>query len=71
LDSLELRKLKDKGPFEHIWDSRITMYDKIPYERDITLSGTDTLTLISGNIIKYYRYKINDVFNIKPDKALN
>ena len=64
----ELRKMKNKGPYEHL-DGNITMYDKLPYKRDITLCGPETLELISGNIIKYYQYKIVDAFHIVPGKS--
>ncbi|MGB8453278.1 MAG: hypothetical protein WCD89_13235 [Anaerocolumna sp.] len=67
----ELRKRKDKGPYEHLMDNRFSMYDKTPYMRDITLCGTDTLNLISGNIIKFYRCKIVESFNIMPDKLMS
>ncbi len=68
ITSEELRRLKDKGPYEYILDTNATMYDKLPYKRDIALCGPDSLVLVSGNVIKYYRYNLIDVFNIMPDK---
>ncbi|QHQ62623.1 hypothetical protein Ana3638_19090 [Anaerocolumna sedimenticola] len=66
MTSEELRKMKDKGPYENILDSSITMYDKMPYKRDITICGPETLVLISGNIVKYYRYKVVEAYHIMP-----
>ncbi|WMJ87826.1 hypothetical protein [Anaerocolumna sp. MB42-C2] len=66
MTSDELRQMKDKGPYEHITDYNITMYDKFPYIRDISICGPETLVLISGNILKYYSYKVVEPFNIIP-----
>ena len=64
----ELRRLKAKGPYEHIMDGNFTMYDKAAYKRDVSLCGPDSIHLVSGNIIKFYRCKITNVFSIIPDK---
>lgn len=53
----DIRKLKDKGPYDMSLEYRIDLYDKLPYVRDINLCNRETICLNSGNIIKYYRYK--------------
>lgn len=66
----ELRRLKDKGPYEHLMEAN-NMYDKLPYKRDIGLCGPDSIGLISGHIIKCFRYKLMNVYTINPEKANN
>lgn len=62
----ELRKMKDKGPYDRNLEQDFSMYDRLPYNRDISLCNYDTLGLISGNIIKYYRYKLVETINTIP-----
>lgn len=65
LTAEELRRLKDKGPYEELFQAQsYSMYDHLPYKRDINLCGPDNITLVSGNIIKYYRYKLTDTYTI-------
>jgi len=66
----ELRNRKDKGPYDRALEEKISMYDKMPYNRDISLLNYDTLQLISGNIIKYYRCKLKETIYVIPDKRL-
>ncbi len=64
----ELRRLKDKGPYEHMMEIS-NMYDKMPYKRDISICGPDSIVLVSGNIIKCCRYKLMNVYTINSKKA--
>jgi hypothetical protein len=64
----ELRSRKDKGPYDSTLEEKISMYDRMPYNWDISLSQYNTLGLISGNIVKYYRYKLVEVIRIIPVK---
>jgi len=66
----ELRIRKDKGPYDRALEEKISMYDMMPYNRDISLLNYDTLELISGNIIKYYRCKLNESIYVIADKKL-
>lgn len=65
----ELRRLKDKGPYENIINMN-TMYDKKPYIRDISICGPDSLVLTSGNIIKYYRYNLINIYTVNSDNRI-
>ncbi len=42
----------------------ITMYDRLPYDRDIQLCGRENVCISSGNVIKYYSYKDETPFVI-------
>lgn len=64
MNNNELRRLKDKGPYDYTLEEKISMYDLMPYNRDNTLCNGDTLGLISGNIIKYYRCKLVETVSI-------
>lgn len=61
----ELRKLKDKGPYDITLEYRISLYDNMPYERDINICNRENLH--NGNLIKYYRCKAAEVFIISPN----
>ena len=64
----ELRRLRDKGPYEPITEV-YNMYDKLPYKRDIGICGPESIVLVSGHIIKCCRYKLMNVYTIDPEKA--
>lgn len=40
-------------------DFHVTMYDKLPYQRDSDYCNVEKLALISGRVIKYYLYYYN------------
>lgn len=51
LDSLnQLLKMYDAT-----LEDNLTMYDKLPYNRDYDICGPGKIGLISGNLVKYYR----------------
>lgn len=59
LNTEEIRKRKDKGPyFELSLDDKGHIYDKMPYVRDINLCNTESIRYVSGNIVKFYQYNI-------------
>lgn len=64
----ELRRLKDKGPYEHMMEV-YNMYDKMPYKRDISICGPDSIVMVSGNIIKGFRYKLMNVYTINSKEV--
>ena len=37
-------------------DFHVTMYDKLPYQRDSDYCNVEKLALVSGRVIKYYLY---------------
>ncbi|MDF2802436.1 MAG: hypothetical protein K0S61_2339 [Anaerocolumna sp.] len=63
----ELRQRRDKAPFNEISTVDFIMYDKLPYSMDINLCPRDSHKLISGNIIKYSTYTLNENFLIKSN----
>lgn len=48
-------------------EENLTMYDEMPYIRDDSLCNRSTVRLVSGNIIKYYRYNLVDPYLLYPD----
>lgn len=62
----ELRKLRDKGPYDQSLELRMDMYDNVPYERDTSLCNKENLTYRNGNIIKFYSYKFMDSYFMIP-----
>ena len=45
-------------PFDSTVAENFTIYYPIPYIRDINLIPSEKIALESGNIIKYYRYRL-------------
>jgi hypothetical protein len=41
------------------------MYDKLPYQRDPSLCNRDTLAIVSGNVLKYYRCITSEPYKVK------
>lgn len=64
IDIETIRKRKDKGPYDKSLEENISMYDKQAYICDVTLCNADTLGLVSGNVIKYYRCNIGEIKKI-------
>lgn len=62
MDANELRQRKDKAPFNESSTEKYVMYDRFPYTMDIDLCPKDDHRLHSGNIIKYYTYKLKETF---------
>lgn len=42
-------------PYDTTLEENISMYDKLPYKRNVDLCNISTLCLNSGNLVKYYR----------------
>lgn len=51
-------------PFDSSLREDYSMYDNLPYEKDVDLCGPDKIALESGNLIKYYRCNIRDYYQI-------
>lgn len=60
----ELRKLKDKGPYDASLEDFFKMYDEMPYVKDTSICTNDSIILYSGNIIKYFAYQLGDTKKI-------
>ncbi|MCR5792741.1 MAG: hypothetical protein K6G65_06200 [Lachnospiraceae bacterium] len=48
-------KRRKLHPFDQSLNFDASMYDNLPYKRDITLCNADTVALWSGNIFKFFR----------------
>jgi hypothetical protein len=62
----ELRKLRDKGPYDQSMELRMDMYDNIPYERDASFCNIENLTYGNSSIIKFYNYNVADTYYLIP-----
>lgn len=51
-------------PFDYSMNEDYSMYDHLPYEKDIDLCGPDKIAMESGNIIKFYQCNIRDTYQI-------
>lgn len=53
--------------FDHKYESSTVFYDNLPYIRDYDLCNWTPLRLMSGNIIKFYQYKLDKPVIIQTD----
>ncbi|MEG2512814.1 MAG: hypothetical protein RSA52_06090 [Acetivibrio sp.] len=49
-------------PFDAASKDDISIYNKLPYFRDIELCPPEMITLVTGNVIKYFQYSIKDIY---------
>lgn len=61
------RKLR---PFDSASLEDFPLYNHFPYYRDIDLCPAENITLISGNIVKYFQYTLKETFPLKNMDAL-
>lgn len=47
-------------PYDTTLEENISMYDKLPYKRNVDLCNISTLGLNSGNLVKFYRCNGSD-----------
>jgi len=57
--SISKRKLR---PFDAANHDDFSMYNKLPYYRDIDLCTQEMITFVTGNVIKYFQYNVQDTF---------
>lgn len=51
-------------PFDSSVNEDFSMYDKLPYKKDVDLCGPDKIALESGNVIKFFRYTLKDTYQL-------
>lgn len=51
-------------PYDASMEEPLTMYDHLPYRRDVSLCDAHSIALESGNILKYYRCAVKDARSI-------
>ena len=57
--SISKRKLR---PFDAANRDDFSMYNKLPYYRDIDLCTPEMITFVTGNVIKYFQYNVQGAF---------
>lgn len=55
-------------PYEFTVPYVISMYDNLPYIRDVDLCNRIGITLNSGNVIKTYHYIPSDTYSINHNQ---
>lgn len=53
--------------FDHKYESATLFYDNLPYVRDYDLCNWTPLRMFSGNVIKYYQYKMDKPIILQTD----
>ena len=51
-------------PFDLTLVEDTSMYDNLPYQRDPSLCNADAIAIESGNVLKFYRYKVGDNYSL-------
>lgn len=51
-------------PFDSSANEDFSMYDKLPYKKDMDLCGPDKIAMESGNVIKFFRYVVKDTYQL-------
>ncbi|HEX3020862.1 MAG TPA: hypothetical protein VHP81_00525 [Lachnospiraceae bacterium] len=66
----EEKKKTHLRPFDTTLFDDLSMYDKMPYKSSYDFCNKGTIGLRSGNLLKYYRVKVNEPYIFKP-KEIN
>ena len=59
-DISELNFVRTLRPFSNLQDPTNTIYDHLPYTKDINLIKESDVRLVSGNVVKYLQLVIQD-----------
>ena len=59
-DISELNFVRTLRPFSNLQDPTNTIYDHLPYKKDINLIKESDVRLVSGNVVKYLQLVIED-----------
>ena len=65
----DVRKDEIHRPYDASLENNLSMYDKLPYKRDIDLCNASSIAMESGNLIKYYRCAKAEDVEIKNQDA--
>lgn len=57
--------LKSMALFDHTYEPVVTIYDHLPYYRDVDVCPDLSRGLISGNVIKFYQYRYDPLTPVK------
>ena len=78
-DISELNFVRTLRPFSNLQDPTNTIYDHLPYKKDINLIKESDVRLVSGNVVKYVQLVVeepviidtNELSEIKIDEETN
>ena len=78
-DISELNFVRTLRPFSNLQDPTNTIYDHLPYKKDINLIKESDVRLVSGNVVKYLQLVVeepviidtNELSEIKIDEEHN
>ena len=78
-DISELNFVRTLRPFSNLQDPTNTIYDHLPYKKDINLIKESDIKLVSGNVVKYVQLVVeepviidtNELSEIKIDEETN
>ena len=59
-DISEPNSVRTLRPFSNLQDPTNTIYDHLPYKKDINLIKESDVRLVSGNVVKYLQLVIED-----------
>ena len=59
-DINESNSVRTLRPFSNLQDPTNTIYDHLPYKKDINLIKESDVRLVSGNVVKYLQLVIED-----------
>jgi len=78
-DISEPNSVRTLRPFSNLQDPTNTIYDHLPYKKDINLIKDSDIKLVSGNVVKYVQLVVeepviidtNELSEIKIDEETN
>ena len=78
-DISEPNSVRTLRPFSNLQDPTNTIYDHLPYKKDINLIKESDIKLVSGNVVKYVQLVVeepviidtNELSEIKIDEETN
>ena len=78
-DISEPNSVRTLRPFSNLHDPTNTIYDHLPYKKDINLIKESDIKLVSGNVVKYVQLVVeepviidtNELSEIKIDEETN
>lgn len=78
-DINESNTVRTLRPFSNLQDPTNTIYDHLPYKKDINLIKESDIKLVSGNVVKYVQLVVeepviidtNELSEIKIDEETN
>lgn len=67
-DISDLNFVRTLRPFSDLQDPTDTIYDHLPYKKDINIINENSIRLVSGNVVKYVKLDVNKPFVIDTNE---